>query len=237
MDIENNMVSELVKNEPVDEVINLNESEDVNQEQMIKNQPVDEVHVLSDDSENNHVPSGDDSEHLANTNNANMMNNDFNQASKWDGYNPQDYVNLNIDQEIKDIFSYINDYNPESIEIDTFLKPFVPEYIPAIGEVDAFLKIPRPDEEQDKLGIGVIDEPKLNQSSKAILRQIMKDHSLLPSASFKEVHSIENAHKNGKEIAKWVRELDNIGSRNAAPTVTYSGKMPAVDTLMQVGPL
>lgn len=30
-------------------------------------------------------------------------------------------------------------------EIDTKLRAFVPDYIPAIGEVDAFLKMPRPD--------------------------------------------------------------------------------------------
>lgn len=32
------------------------------------------------------------------------------------------------------------------MELDTKLKPFIPEYIPAVGEVDAFMKIPRPDE-------------------------------------------------------------------------------------------
>jgi intraflagellar transport protein 46 len=31
------------------------------------------------------------------------------------------------------------------IDIDTKLKAFIPDYIPAIGEVDAFLKMPRPD--------------------------------------------------------------------------------------------
>jgi len=36
-------------------------------------------------------------------------------------------------------------YTPLIQELDTKLKAFVPEYIPAIGEVDAFLKMPRPD--------------------------------------------------------------------------------------------
>lgn len=48
------------------------------------------------------------------------------------------------------------------IEINTELKPFIPDYIPAVGEVDAFLKIPRPDGEVEKLGLAIIDEPKLN---------------------------------------------------------------------------
>lgn len=32
------------------------------------------------------------------------------------------------------------------VDIDSKLKAFVPDYIPAIGEVDAFLKMPRPDD-------------------------------------------------------------------------------------------
>ena len=47
---------------------------------------------------------------------------------------------------------------PEIFEIETELKPFIPEYIPAIGEVDAFIKIPRPDGEEEHLGLSVIDE-------------------------------------------------------------------------------
>ena len=33
------------------------------------------------------------------------------------------------------------------MELDATLKAFIPEYIPAVGEVDAYLKIPRPDNE------------------------------------------------------------------------------------------
>jgi len=105
---------------------------------------------------------------LANTNGENMLNSGVGgadpQASRWDGYNPNDYENLNIDPEVKQLFSYITDYTAENAELDAFLKPFIPDYIPAIGEVDGFLKIPRPDGTKDILGMTVIDEPKLNQS-------------------------------------------------------------------------
>lgn len=33
------------------------------------------------------------------------------------------------------------------MELDATLKVFIPEYIPAVGEVDAYLKMPRPDQE------------------------------------------------------------------------------------------
>ncbi len=45
------------------------------------------------------------------------------------------------------------DFQPTEITIGTQLKPFIPEFVPAIGEVDAYLKIPRPDLREEKLGI------------------------------------------------------------------------------------
>lgn len=41
-------------------------------------------------------------------------------------------------------------------DIDTKLKAFVPDFIPAIGEVDAFLKMPRPDDKPETLGLYVV---------------------------------------------------------------------------------
>ena len=78
--------------------------------------------------------------------------------SVWLNYNPADYKNLNISPEIKDLFSHITNYVPEVYELEAHLKPFIPEYIPAIGEVDAFIKIPRPDNEDEILGLNIIDE-------------------------------------------------------------------------------
>ena len=163
-----------------------------------------------------------------------MMNSQVNPAKRWDGYNPKDYENLNIGTDIKKIFSYISDYNPENIEIDAFLKPFIPDYIPAIGEVDAFLKLPRPDGEVDKLGLSVIDEPKLNQSKKAVLDLILAEHGKLRRKDYKEVHAIDNAHKNTKDITNWVNNVDKIAKTKMAPTVAYKGRMPDINDLMQV---
>ena len=46
-------------------------------------------------------------------------------------------------------------------ELETKLKAFVPEYIPAIGEVDAFLKMPRPDGQPETMGLYVLVLPLL----------------------------------------------------------------------------
>jgi intraflagellar transport protein 46 len=52
-------------------------------------------------------------------------------------YNPADYANLNVSQEIKDLFAHITSFQPQKIDLDTRFKPFIPDYIPAVGEVDA----------------------------------------------------------------------------------------------------
>jgi intraflagellar transport protein 46 len=39
------------------------------------------------------------------------------------------------------------------MELEANLKAFIPEYIPAIGEPDAILKMPRPDGENENMGL------------------------------------------------------------------------------------
>lgn len=46
-------------------------------------------------------------------------------------------------------------YKPHNIELETKLKPFIPDYIPAIGGIDEFIKVPRPDGKPDFLGLKV----------------------------------------------------------------------------------
>jgi intraflagellar transport protein 46 len=67
-----------------------------------------------------------------------------------------------VSNEIKDLFEYIQRYKPQKIDLDTKIKPFIPEYIPAVGEVDAFLKMSKPDGTKEDLGITMLDEPALN---------------------------------------------------------------------------
>ena len=38
-----------------------------------------------------------------------------------------------VSNEVKELFQYIGRYKPQTIELETKLKPFIPDYIPAIG--------------------------------------------------------------------------------------------------------
>ena len=55
-------------------------------------------------------------------------------------YDPSEYENLNVSQEIKELFAHVMRYTPQTIDLETRFKPFIPEYIPAVGDIDAFIK-------------------------------------------------------------------------------------------------
>ena len=74
-----------------------------------------------------------------------------------------------VSTDVKDVFEYINRYKPQKIDLETKIKPFIPDYIPAVGEVDAFLKMPKPDGTKEDLGITMLDEPALNHEDKTVL--------------------------------------------------------------------
>jgi intraflagellar transport protein 46 len=50
----------------------------------------------------------------------------------------------------------------------------------------------------------------------------------------REVHALSNAHRNPKQVAGWIADVEEVHKRRVAPTVFYSRKMPDVDALMQI---
>lgn len=107
------------------------------------------------------------------------------------------------------ILILLNRFKPVTLELETKLRAFIPEYIPAVGEVDAFLKIPKPDGAPETLGLMDLDEPKLNQSKKAKLDLIFQDIHKKKNPNYKSnIHSIEFASKNPKEIASWINDVN-----------------------------
>ena len=56
-------------------------------------------------------------------------------------YNAKEYHGLNVSVEVRDLFQYIERFKPHEVQLDAPLKCFIPEFIPAIGELDAFIKV------------------------------------------------------------------------------------------------
>lgn len=146
------------------------------------------------------------------------------------------YANLQCSQECKEIFEYIARFTPQRIDLETTFRPFVPDFVPAIGEVDAMLKMPKASGEPEELGISVLDEPALNCEEKNVLELKYVQSKNVVAATNIQVDSIEAADKKPKEIARWITAVQDLHKTRPAPTVNYSKAMPEFDQLMEEWP-
>jgi intraflagellar transport protein 46 len=106
-----------------------------------------------------------------------------------------------------------------------------------VGEVDAFIKMPRPDGQPETLGLNILDEPALNQSDKAKIHLMMLNTmKQYRGGKYNKVHAIKSADKNPKQILAWINSVNDIHKNKQPPSVSYSNRMPDVDSLMQVWP-
>ncbi len=150
-------------------------------------------------------------------------------------YDPATYAHLNVSSEVKGLFEYISGYKPQHIELESTLKCFIPDYIPAIGDVDPFVKIPRPDGKPDQLGFQLIDEPSAYQSDPNVLELRLRSLSRNQNGEL-AVRSIENAHKRPEEIERWILSIDELHRSNPPLQVYHNELMPNFDSLMEVWP-
>ncbi|KAG5498676.1 hypothetical protein JKF63_02963 [Porcisia hertigi] len=153
------------------------------------------------------------------------------------GYNPSKYTRINAtaSREIQDLFKQITKYTPFSAELPAKLRPFVPDYIPAIGDLDPFVKVPRPDGMPDGLGLEMFDEPAIPQSNPAVvLLELNATNAHGVAADI--VDSLENAANRPEVIDRWISDIKKVHYKKALPTVNYQRPMPDIETLMQVWP-
>lgn len=151
-------------------------------------------------------------------------------------YNPLEYANLPVSAEVKELFEYIGRFKPQKIDLETKIKPFVPEFVPAVGEVDALIKMPKPDGHAEDLGIAVLDEPCLNSEDKTVLElKYVQSKNVVRSAPI-DVDSIDQADKKPKEITRWITAVQDLHKTRPPPTVNYGKAMPDFDSLMAEWP-
>ncbi|NXX19064.1 IFT46 protein, partial [Podargus strigoides] len=149
-------------------------------------------------------------------------------------FNLADYDCPSVSSEIKELFEYINRYTPRAIEIEHKLQPFIPHFIPAVGDIDAFLKVPRPDGKPDNLGLLVLDEPSTKQSDPTVLSLWLTENSKQHNITQQiKVKSLENAEKNPKAIENWIESISELHRCKPPATVHYTRSMPDIETLMQ----
>ncbi|CAF2395189.1 unnamed protein product [Rotaria sp. Silwood2] len=153
-------------------------------------------------------------------------------------YDPSMYRDLPVSSEIKELFKCIEKFQPQDIVLETKLKPLIPEYIPAIGDIDAFLKVPRPDGKEDSLGLIVLDEPSSRQSDPRVLVLQLLHTSKQPMTTSlsSTVGSVPNADKKPKAIEEWIHNISKLQKSKTVDTVQYRKPMPDIDSLMQEWP-
>lgn len=153
-------------------------------------------------------------------------------------YNPSEFakVNATAPREMQDLFNHILDFHPFVAELPTKLRPFIPDYIPAIGDLDPFVKIPRPDGRPDGLGLFVVDEPSIPQSNPAVVVLELRATNVHGSAATTVVDSFEDAANRPEVIDRWIADLKKVHYKKALPTVNYQKPMPDIENLMQVWP-
>ncbi|KAB0802669.1 hypothetical protein PPYR_04855 [Photinus pyralis] len=162
-------------------------------------------------------------------------------------YNPGSYDDLEVSNDIKEVFQYITKYVPQQLALDYKFKPFVPEFIPAVGDIDAFLKIVPPQKTlsgndfkavESHLGLTVLDEPVANQSDPALLYLKLRAASITVSHTNESmvVKKIDDVEKNSKIIDKWIKDVSELHRNKSTTIVKYSEPMPDVDDLLQEWP-
>ncbi|KAJ3220511.1 Intraflagellar transport protein 46 [Clydaea vesicula] len=161
-----------------------------------------------------------------------------------------------LQQQIQKLFTYTTSFQPETIELFAELKCFIPDFIPAIGDIDPMIKIPQPmnfpkGQKSSKsspvlaLGLSVLDEPATKQSDPAVLdlqlRAISKGS---PTSGHQNIRSIQlnfdvtdpNAQKGKKALEQWVQNVYDLHVHKPPDKVEYSKRMPDVETLMEEWP-
>lgn len=137
------------------------------------------------------------------------------------------------------LFSLISKFQPEPVEISVHWKPFIPDLVPAIGAIDAFIKVPRPDGEMDDLGLVIVDEPSISQSNPQILRMELREQYGINSPANEGdgyIGFIENPQKNRKALMSWLESIEEVHRNRPPPTFIYSSKMPELEQLMEPWP-
>ena len=135
--------------------------------------------------------------------------------------------------EVGELFQYIARYKPVSSSLDTKLKPFIPDLLPAVGDIDEFIKVPRPDGKLDELGLKVLDEPAAKQSDPTVLNLQLRSASKQANLKPLEVTRLEASEQNPQRIGNWIESIEQLHKNRPPAVVMYSNNVPEIDHLMQ----
>lgn len=138
-------------------------------------------------------------------------------------------------RDVSDLFDYITRFKPHEVELEPHIKCFVPEYIPAIGEMDAFVKVKRPDGLDSGLGLKILDEPCARQSDGHVLELQLRALSKKQHGEA-SVRAIDNAADNPALVGSWIDSITALHDSKPPAQVMYRKLYPDIDVLMEEWP-
>lgn len=161
---------------------------------------------------------------------------------------------FDFSKELDALFAHISAYTPESILPKYYLAPFIPEFLPCIGDIDPILQIPPPDRingnltkdvipDQVYLGLKYLDEPNIEQSDPAVvdyeLRSFYVGQKMTSGKSESKVRSI-SLHGSGKEqgmkaIQSWLNNAKE-SFKTHVNDLEYQALEGDIEGLMQQWP-
>ena len=117
-----------------------------------------------------------------------------------------------------DLFDYIVRYVPQKIDLDYKLKPFIPDFIPAVGDIDAFLAVAPPETSEDlkvaNIGLAVLAEPMAAQSDPSVLDLQLRAVSKQVGGGRVAARSKKVAGGDlgaaTRELEKWIRDISDL---------------------------
>jgi intraflagellar transport protein 46 len=118
---------------------------------------------------------------------------------------------------LQSLLEMIAIYQPETMELDTKLSAFIPEYIPSIGDIDPMIKIPIPSilnpgkDILDNVGIYSLDEPNGLQSDPAVADLALRSISLRTPEHNIIVRAVQ-LHTSGgsKTLQSWIDSVQEL---------------------------
>ena len=150
---------------------------------------------------------------------------------------------LPVTDEIKELFTYIDAYQPTDLDIDTPLHCFMPPYVCSVGSPDPMVKIPRPDGVDDGVGTVILDEAiPSKQSNPAVLELQLRNSNTTTRGGNNNVRSISNVNQHTNEINQWIQSVEEIhaedhtNKQKPQPEVRCRNKMPNVQELLLAWP-
>lgn len=142
------------------------------------------------------------------------------------------------------------------------LQPFIPEFIPAVGDIDAFLKVVPPKLTNErrgttafisKLGVDVLDEPSGQQSDPALLHMKLRSLSTqvrhggtgssggsgsrMGTGANSAKGPMVSVAKSSKDVERWIAEIQNLHVNQPFPMIMHRRKpLQDIDALMNEWP-